>query len=97
MALNPKRRRCDARCHGAARGKCSCWCGGLFHGARGEVARAAFVAAYGHPIPVHSPELTEPLLHWRETESQFMASIEVAIEAYNAAAELDLVDDGVAA
>jgi hypothetical protein len=97
--VGAKHRRCDARCHHAGAGKCSCWCGGLFHGARGQRARAAFVEAYGQPIPAHSPELTEPLLHWRQMESEFMAAIRVAIESWAAPPELDLVDenDGAAA
>jgi len=42
-----KSRRCDARCHNAKRGACSCWCGGLFHGADGKRAREAFREAWG--------------------------------------------------
>lgn len=40
-------RTCDARCHEATALRCACWCGGLFHGARGQAARDAFVAEYG--------------------------------------------------
>lgn len=72
-------RRCDQRCHAARCVRCSCWCGGLFHGAAGAAARAVFVAAYGGPIPAESPELAEPLLHWyRETE--FVRALEQARE-----------------
>jgi hypothetical protein len=76
-----KHRRCDARCHGAGRRKCSCWCGGLFHGQRGERARQAFVEAYGADVPALSPELTEPLLHWREVGSPFVAAMQAAVHA----------------
>jgi hypothetical protein len=76
-----KHRRCDARCHDAERVRCSCWCGGLFHGAEGQRARDAFVASYGNAIPARSPELTEPLLHWRQTESSFVAAMQAAADA----------------
>lgn len=39
-------RRCDERCHNAKRDECRCWCGGRFHGGRGQGAREAFVAAF---------------------------------------------------
>lgn len=35
-------RSCDGRCHKAKGAACSCWCGGVFHGAGGESAREAF-------------------------------------------------------
>lgn len=31
---------CDDRCHNAKGSRCACWCGGNFHGAAGEQARA---------------------------------------------------------
>lgn len=37
---------CGAQCHNAKRAPCRCWCGGLFHGAGGESARAEFQAAF---------------------------------------------------
>jgi hypothetical protein len=40
-------RSCDARCHKARGPACSCWCGGVFHGAGGESARDAFVKEFG--------------------------------------------------
>jgi len=43
------RRVCGLRCHCAQRPKCVCWCGGIFHGAAGELAREAFAAEYGLP------------------------------------------------
>jgi hypothetical protein len=44
----PRRRRvCGKICHNARRNKCGCWCGGLFHGKQGELARAAFAAEWG--------------------------------------------------
>jgi len=33
-------RRCDSRCHNAVHPKCTCWCGGVFHGAKGGANRA---------------------------------------------------------
>jgi len=30
-----KVRRCDKRCHEARGARCTCWCGGFFHGADG--------------------------------------------------------------
>ena len=38
---------CGGTCHNAKRAKCKCWCGGLFHGAAGELARQTFVATFG--------------------------------------------------
>lgn len=46
-----KHRRCDARCHTATSRTCSCWCGGLFHGVKGEEARKAFRAEFEQGIP----------------------------------------------
>ena len=88
-----KHRRCDARCHNAARAACSCWCGGLFHGAAGARARAAFVASYGAEIPAQSPQLTEPLLHWHQVESSFVAALEAAFDARMGRPELHQVDE----
>jgi len=51
-----KHRRCDARCHRATRDKCSCWCGGIFHGAKGEAARETFREAFGADVPAEEPE-----------------------------------------
>lgn len=73
-----KHRRCDRKCHGAARARCSCWCGGLFHGERGAVARDVFVAMYGAPIPAECPLLAEPLLHWSQVGSRFTEALEAA-------------------
>ena len=47
-------RRCDDRCHSARGPICTCWCGGVFHGARGAAAREAFVELYGDQ-PVDDP------------------------------------------
>jgi len=33
-----KVRRCDKRCHEARGTRCTCWCGGFFHGADGAGA-----------------------------------------------------------
>ncbi len=52
------RHKCDARCH-SAKGpprRCRCWCRGLFHGAQGAEARAAFVQAAGGDIPADGPQ-----------------------------------------
>jgi hypothetical protein len=38
---------CGKICHRAKRHKCGCWCGGLFHGERGNAAREAFKAEWG--------------------------------------------------
>lgn len=38
---------CGARCHGARKPKCVCWCGGLFHGQRGQRAREVFAEEFG--------------------------------------------------
>lgn len=38
---------CGGQCHNAKCAKCRCWCGGVFHGAAGELARQTFVAAFG--------------------------------------------------
>lgn len=86
--MGSKHRRCDARCHNAKRPahRCKCWCGGLFHGAGGTEARAAFVRAYGGPIPAESPELGEPLLHWREVGSTFVAAMDAARSSSDGAA-----------
>lgn len=55
------------------------------------------MASYGQPIPAQSPELTEPLLHWRQVGSPFVAAIEAACAARTRDGELNQVDDGVAA
>jgi hypothetical protein len=34
-------RRCDSRCHHAKGTRCTCWCGGAFHGSAGAANRAA--------------------------------------------------------
>lgn len=85
--MGSKHRRCDKRCHDAKRVRCGCWCGGLFHGAAGEAAREAFVAAYGASIPAESPELAEPLLHWPAVGSSFMAALDAARAAACSSAE----------
>ena len=89
--MGSKHRRCDARCHDAARQKCACWCGGIFHGAAGRRARQAFVDTYGRDIPAESPELSEPLLHWHAVGSTFTRAMTAARRAF----ELDQVDDQV--
>ena len=42
-----KTRVCGKRCHAAKCAKCRCWCGGLFHGAAGDLARESFRAEFG--------------------------------------------------
>lgn len=46
-----KVRVCDRRCHGAKKPDCDCWCGGMFHGAKGAAAREAFRQTWGEEIP----------------------------------------------
>ncbi len=41
-----KKRTCDSRCHEAREPACRCWCGGLFHGAKGKAAREAFAETF---------------------------------------------------
>jgi len=36
---------CDARCHNAKHEKCTCWCGGRFHGKANQPARDKFIEA----------------------------------------------------
>jgi len=38
---------CGKVCHKAKCDKCTCWCGGLFHGAKGNLAREAFKEEFG--------------------------------------------------
>jgi hypothetical protein len=38
---------CDSSCHEAKFDDCNCWCGGLFHGSKGEAAREAFADIFG--------------------------------------------------
>jgi hypothetical protein len=76
--MSSKHRRCDARCHSARCVACRCWCGGIFHGAAGAAARREFVESFGAPIPAESPELAEPLLHWRVAGSRFMEALQRA-------------------
>jgi hypothetical protein len=49
--LKGKVRVCDGKCHNAKKPDCDCWCGGMFHGARGSAARDAFKQAWGGEIP----------------------------------------------
>lgn len=44
-----RRRVCGKTCHDAKRDKCGCWCGGLFHGSKGDAARAAFAEVWSEP------------------------------------------------
>jgi hypothetical protein len=55
-----KIRTCDKRCHDAKKPECDCWCGGKFHGARGEAARQEFRDRYGREIEHLHPEETGP-------------------------------------
>jgi hypothetical protein len=41
-----KTRICGKQCHNAKSPKCRCWCGGTFHGADGEAARATFATSF---------------------------------------------------
>lgn len=41
-------RRCDGRCHNAKGTKCTCWCGGAFHGANGAANREALARGELH-------------------------------------------------
>lgn len=41
-----KTRVCGATCHTAKGGTCRYWCGGVFHGAAGQVAREAFAREF---------------------------------------------------
>lgn len=47
---------CGARCHKARQEECSCWCGGLFHGAGGADARAEFQEIFGRAVPASEKE-----------------------------------------
>lgn len=66
-------RRCDARCHHAKREKCDCWCGGLFHGAKGAAAREAFAEVWGEEVPPVEPSTTEPLFNGGERWAKAIA------------------------
>jgi hypothetical protein len=46
LSLMGEARSCDARCHKAKYERCTCWCGGLFHGRKGEAAREAFAEQF---------------------------------------------------
>jgi len=39
-------RRCDARCHNAKGKRCTCWCGGLYHGVGHKKAVELFKIIY---------------------------------------------------
>lgn len=71
-------RKCGARCHNAKHPKCSCWCGGLFHGAAGQRARDVFVETFGEPIPADGQPV-EDLFHSGE---RFMRALEKARESH---------------
>lgn len=75
-------RRCDAQCHDAKHEKCECWCGGLFHGAKGEAARQAFRDAFGDDVPPWDPR-DEEQLHLFETPEgrRFAKAFEAAQRA----------------
>lgn len=77
-------RTCGKRCHGAAHAACRCWCGGLFHGERGSVARAVFTEVFGAPIPDRDPRMDEPLLHWSQVDSRFSRALQCARVAHGA-------------
>lgn len=47
---NHARRRCNSRCHEAAGKRCSCLCGGAFHGIPYETAKAALTLALASKI-----------------------------------------------
>lgn len=49
-------RSCDGRCHQAKKEQCSCWCGGVFHGARGQEARDAFRETFNAAPPADEVE-----------------------------------------
>jgi hypothetical protein len=40
------RRQCNSRCHSAKRPKCTCICGGKYHGAARDTARAGELVDY---------------------------------------------------
>lgn len=42
-----KVRVCGKVCHKAKGSTCKCWCGGLFHGSKGNAAREAFASEWG--------------------------------------------------
>lgn len=47
-----KTRVCGGTCHKAKKPNCRCWCGGVFHGSAGELARVEFAAAFKcHILP----------------------------------------------
>lgn len=53
-------RTCGETCHNAKRPKCACWCGGLFHGAAGIVAREVFTQTFAAiELPTTEAEFLE--------------------------------------
>jgi hypothetical protein len=42
-----KTRVCGGTCHKAKGAKCRCWCGGVFHGAGGQLTREVFTRELG--------------------------------------------------
>lgn len=65
--MGSKHRRCDDRCHYARGPICNCWCGGVFHGARGAAAREAFIEAYGELLE-DDPNEVEPLFRGQQND-----------------------------
>ena len=67
-------RRCDARCHDAAKGECGCVCGGRYHGA-GRTAVLARVqqdvlgGVFGETVAVEGHRSLE---RWRETNPEIV-------------------------
>ena len=42
---------CGKRCHRAVTATCRCWCGGVFHGVAGRLARETFKAEFRLDVP----------------------------------------------
>ena len=72
-----KVRVCGKRCHNAKRAACRCWCGGVFHGEAGELARHEFRQTFDvDKVPTterafddltRQPSLfDEPGIEWRD-------------------------------
>lgn len=84
-----KVRVCASACHAARSAVCACWCGGLFHGARGLDAREAFRCEFEvDEVPTTESAFFDTcgqLEFWGEERgSRWRAAIEAAHEARRA-------------
>ena len=67
-------RKCDKRCHNAKGSRCSCFCGGAFHGSAGAANRASLQEGVTELLEQHG---------FKQGETAYIAQTELPLEVAN--------------